>query len=167
MRARERQKKRQIVASGILLLVTSIAAAQSKADLTAKYQTLATYQVRPGMVMFVAFSDTGQACEVTIKRDEAIQSSEAAKGAFSDQLADQLVDELAPVSVRGQPSKFLSPHSYVAGGAFLLKQDFENVTVEKSGNTGDGPTGGLQVLRIIWTKRSCTGVSSGPTAGLH
>lgn len=167
MKANGREQKRQIVASGILLLVTSIAAAQSKADFTTKYQTLATYQVRPGMVMFVEFSDTGQVCEVTIKKDEAIQSSEAAKAVFSDQLADQLVDELAPVSVRGQPSKFLSPHSYVAGGAFLLKQDFQNVTVEKSGNTGDGPTGGLQVLRIIWTKRSCAGISAGPTANLH
>jgi len=148
----------RVAMSGIIWVAACIqVSAQSQIDLMQKYLPIATYQIRPGIIMFVEFDNQGQACQMTLERNEAVSSNDGKRDTFSAQLADQLVDELAPVAVRGQPlSRYLNPDSYVAGGVFLLKQDFTNVSVEKIGNTSDDSTESIRTLRILWTKRSCS-----------
>lgn len=153
---------RQIVICTALLLNPLLLSAQTQSNLDAKYPVVHAYLVRPGFVMFAKFDGAGQVCELQVQKQPLSTVNKDAMIAFSGELADEIANELVPAAERGRPaSDYLSPESYVAGGSFDLKRDFENVSIEKIG-TASGKDDGIQELRILWTKRNCSGEYAAP-----
>jgi hypothetical protein len=130
--------------------------AQSSKDLAEKYQSVSGYEVRPGILMVAEFDAQGQVCQVTLTKNSQAFDGHAASTEFTNELADNVADELSPVAERGAKSEWLNPDSWIAGGVYFDKQDYENISVERAGAMG----GELQSFRIIWLKRHCAGAVS-------
>jgi len=144
-----------------LILISSVAVSalgQSTKDLAGKYSPISAYEVRPGILMLVEFDAGGNACEMTLERSAGPWSDSDAVKTFSDELADELLDELAPSAIRGPAHVWLNSDSFVTGGMYFLKQDYENISVERLGSFGAG----LESVKIIWTKRRCQHPTSSP-----
>lgn len=66
---------------------------------------------------------------------------------------DEVLEELVPTNIRGAESKWLDPDSFVAGNAYELKKDYENVSIEKDGSLSDSSGDGVIIIR--WKNRGC------------
>jgi hypothetical protein len=134
--------------------------AQSKKDLADRYKPVSAYEIRPGILMLAEFDAEGEVCEVTLATNFDASGGRNAATDLTNELADELVDELSPASVRGPAHEWLNPDSTVAGGSYFDKKDYENVSVERYGTVGEG----LRVLKIIWMKRRCATASRSPSS---
>jgi hypothetical protein len=106
-------------------------------------------------LLLAKFDPSGQICEATIRPVAAAESVKSAAG-LSERLADELIEEVVPVSVRGAPERFLDPDSTVAGGVYEVKTNYALVTVEKVGFYSEEPQQeAIQRVVVRWRKREC------------
>ena len=152
--------KNTMAASRVILLVVlglvglRFSIAQSESDFAKRYTPVHAYLLRPGIIMFAQFDTEGQVCRITVQRKEDDSLDQGTL--FSGQLADEIVDQLVPAPIRGKPlGPYLNSDSYVTGGSFFLKKDFENLSVEKMGDVRDSSTDSIRIVQIIWRNRSC------------
>jgi hypothetical protein len=132
------------------------ATGQTKGQLEAKYKEIIAFEVRPGILAFSTFTADGRVCRMAIEKTPLL---DAQHSDFDDTipstLVTQLVDAVVPPSERGKPAKYLNSESFIAGGAALIKQDYENVSVTVYGSAVvEGPNR-ANVIIINWTKRAC------------
>lgn len=145
-------------AIGVLALVclSQASVGQTAQQLASRFRALTVYEIRPGVLMLSKFDTKGQICEAVVEPLRQGSDSKTQQLTLSSKLADELIQEIAPVESRGAASRFLDPDSTVAGGVYELKSNYEFVSIEKMGNfpqnSGDDT---IQVVRITWTKRSC------------
>jgi hypothetical protein len=134
---------------------------QSTSDLKAKYQALPAYEVRPGIVMMPLFTSDGQVCEIVVERhtmDTPTKTTINLDPFLSKETVKELVDELAPPSVRGKALTGFDAWfgSVTIDGPFVItKYTYENVLVEVHGINRDPGPGGDSVVIIKWRKRTC------------
>jgi hypothetical protein len=171
----------------LVLGVTLFAVGQSVDDLRAKYPPEEDYQVRPGIWMTPSYDAEGQVCEMVLERRHAIitatETSVNYDSTLSPQTVKELVDELAPFSVRGREDRAAGTwaESIINGGSAVTKYPYENVTVEVHGalpildreeflrefrasqkpgvhSASHDSTPGIQdvVVFIRWNKRTCS-----------
>src|SRR5580698_10243730 len=111
----------------LLLMLISVALitspGQSKDDLSSKYRPMNAYLVRPGILMLVQFDREGQACEMTLEQTSGLWHGSEEVTPLTNEIAHKLLDELAPVSLRGVKGEYLNPDSIMAGQSYFLKQD--------------------------------------------
>jgi hypothetical protein len=174
-----------------LVVLASVSAAipglgQTAADLAGKYPVVSAYEVRPGVLLTAKYAEDGQACELVLEaRHYQTPAKIELRSTIPPKLEDTLIDELVPMSERGEPKRrwsnkeprdaWVDPDSFSAGGVSYVKRSYENVTIEehgyyvchenprstKSKDKLDCSEGGDEVVVIRWTKRTC-----GKTAGL-
>lgn len=143
----------------VVLLIpfcTWFAAGQTKNQLAAKYKEISTFEIRPGIVAFATFAKDGNVCRLIIEKPGYVggQASGFETTLPGGQI-DLLVDEVAPPDERGKPAKYLNSDSYIAGGASLIKQDYENVSVSLYGSASPEGPNHVNVIIIDWPKRDC------------
>src|SRR5262249_46747483 len=84
----------------LMVLASVLASGQTSEDLAAKYQVVAAYQVRPGILMTANYAEDGQVCEMVLERRYTPDQTDA-DSTIPGKLEDQLIDELAPAAERG------------------------------------------------------------------
>jgi hypothetical protein len=149
--------KRLAISSLILVVFCSfIVSGQTEQQLQSRLKRIAAFEVRAGIDVFPQFTSEGSVCQMVVEKREYLDSGNFDfDKTIPTALATQLVDELAPPSERGKQSKYLSPESYIGGGASFIKQDYENVSVAMYGSSVDGKVSGARVIVITWPKRTC------------
>jgi hypothetical protein len=146
-------------AIGVLafLCLSQSAVGQTAQQLASRFRALSAYEIRPGVFMFSKFDTKGQRCEAIVEPLRQGSDSKTQHLTLSNKLADELIEEIAPVESRGAASRFLDPDSTVAGGVYELKTNYKFVSIEKMGNFPQNPADDtIQVIRITWTTRSCS-----------
>ena len=128
---------------------------QTESQISARLKRIVVFEIRPGIDIFPVFSADGNVCRMVIEKRGYSNEKPDFDIIIPTALANQLVDEVVPSSERGSPAKFLSPDSYIAGGASLTKQDYENVSVSMYGNSVEGKVRGARAIIIEWPKRTC------------
>src|SRR5215470_16569020 len=111
------------------------AAAQTKDHLATKYKEVPAFEIRPGILAFATFGKDGNVCRLIIEKPGYLGGQGSGfDTTLPDGQVDLLVDEVVPRSERGKPAKYLNSDSYIAGGASLIKQDYENLSVSVYGS---------------------------------
>jgi hypothetical protein len=129
--------------------------AQTPQQLGSRFTPVLAYWLRPGILMLTRFDATGQICEALI---EPVKEGTSKAERISDGVADEVIEEVVPAESRGKESRYLDPDSTVAGGVYKVKSNFEFVNIEKMGNVPQSQREDtIQVIRITWTQRTCTG----------
>jgi len=148
----------------ILFLVLEVpvpSRSQSTSDLKAKYRALPAYEARPGIVMMPLFASDGQVCEMVVERHTMNSTTKTTINLdpfLSKETVKELVNELAPPSVRGKELTGFDAWfgSVTIDGPFVVtRYSYENILVEVHGiNRDPGPSGDSVVI-IKWRKRTC------------
>jgi hypothetical protein len=148
-------RRRVLIGKLFMVFFTLPSLCQNAQDLASRFKTVSAYELRPGILLLAKFDPSGQICEATIRPVAAAESVKSAAG-FSERLADELIEEVVPVSVRGAPERFLDPDSTVAGGVYEVKTNYALVTVEKVGFYSEKPQQeAIQRVVVRWRKREC------------
>jgi hypothetical protein len=136
-----------------LLFVTISVWAQSSDDLQSKYGTpFKAFEIRPGVMMTVRFSESGLASEVRIERHAATDSKVYLDTAIPEYLAKEIVDELVPVAERGAKGEF-SGLMLIVGGGGTSSDDYENVSITYYSSQSK-ECSGLVAIVIKWKNRA-------------
>jgi len=143
------------MAKTCILVLTLAAAAlgQTSADLSAKYNHVTAYKVRPDVLMTARFDTDGQVCEMTLEKRQMTDTGIVFRDTFSDTEVRSLMDDLVPENERGRNlTRVLN--GVVAGGSIVTQYTYENVRVDVYGTTRPAPAGD-KVIIITWPKRAC------------
>jgi len=172
----------KIVQLSLLALASVNLFAQSAAEFTAKYPVVEVYEIRPGVWMRPQYSVDGQVCEMIVEKrhshEEGKKTIVDQSSSFTDGEIGDLLDELVPLSVRGEKSPGNWLNSDIVGHSISTVDKYENITVEVDGFLDyDGatfltePTASSNkadkneltfksdanlVLFIFWPKRPCS-----------
>lgn len=128
-----------------------------------KYKPIEAYEIRPGVLAMPRYAQDGQLCEVGVEKRRYSPELIRIDDDFSQKEIDQIVDELVPVSERGQRLKgLLGGMMTMMGNSYSNAAVYENVTVLSYGGiSGEGKrkndlknTGDV-AFTIQWTKRKC------------
>lgn len=134
--------------------ISTITSGQTSADLSAKYQQITSYEVRPDVVMTPQYAADGQVCEMVLEKRQKTDSGMVFGTSFSEEEVKSLVDGLIPEPERGR--NLTKPlNSTIDGGFITTVYTYENVIVRVYGITRPNP-GGDRVIIITWPKRSCS-----------
>lgn len=140
-----------------VMFTGTLLAAQTAADLNARYKPIQSYEIRPGILMIPNFSADGQLCRALIVRSHLngeVVTPDSSVDLDPNKL-QLLIDELAPPASRG---KLLKPDdiSTVLGGGEMRESEFENVTVLHVGAFRGEKCDSPDVLILIsWKQRGC------------
>jgi hypothetical protein len=138
----------------VLLLMFGCATAsrsQSIAELSEKYPVVTAFEIRPGILMTPKYTDEGKICRMSFERQHATRSGNYLGSVISDKLAKDIVDQLAPPTVRGKESKSSGAISIV-GILMMTDFDYENVAVTFLGDPNEA---GTTLVVITWKNRIC------------
>jgi hypothetical protein len=150
------------MAKGLVLFlalgIVAVAFGQTSADLSAKYQQITAYELRPDVVMTPKYATDGQVCEIAIERRQKTETGIVFAAPFSEDEVRHFIDELAPEGERGRNlTKTLNER--VDGGFITTEYTYENVLVRVYGTTRPAPAGD-RVITITWPKRTCSGAAA-------
>jgi hypothetical protein len=143
---------------------------QSASDLKAKYPAIAAYEIRPGIMLAPSYTSEGQVCEVVFERHTiniTTKTTVNLDSFLTKETVKELVDELAPPSVRGKELTGLDAWlgSVTIDGPFVVtRHSYENVLVEVDGINRDPGSSGDLVVIIKWRKRVCAAAEQPATA---
>ena len=134
---------------------------QTAAEMESKYgPPVKAFEVRPGVLMTVKYADDGQVCEMVLERRHTTESGVNLDSTLSDKLVNELIDELAPVAVRGErkDKAYLNGKFYfettISGSLSITERNYEHVTIEIVGSVSKG--GGYMVLIIKRNQNPCS-----------
>ncbi len=130
--------------------------AQSAADLKARYPVVTSYEVRPGILATPRYTVDGQVCEMSIQREHFVRGGVYLISYMSDKLIREIVDELVPVSERGEP---FDGHDWDGpvigtGQAEDVIHDYRNVNITVHQSAFDPRLKPLVVV-VSWKNRKC------------
>ena len=142
-----------VICVGVLLCIPAI----SQSDRFSHYKHVEAYEVRPDILMMPRYSKDGQVCEIALQK--RLYSSD---GFFSDptlQRAEinKLVDELVPLTDRGEKIKGKDMINQSGRGLFM-NTEYENVSImiysDASQHQGEIIARDV-VATITWKHRTC------------
>jgi len=137
----------------ILIPMSMSAQAQTANELKQKYSLLenGSYLVRPNIILTVTFDENGRACRMQIDPQKTSISNRYSIDVISRSIADEIIDEIAPVSRRG---KLLMSLTFNGGCSGVGSTTFENVEISVASTCAPNG-GGITSARIIWRKTTC------------
>lgn len=145
--------KSRLIQISILLLAAIPAWAQSATELEAKYGApLKAYEIRPGIMMAVAFDKSGQVSEMGIEPLVFHGSAIDVDSEISQHLIQNIIDELVPKAKRGAKLKTLEPVS-MGGETVISGEDYWNVSITFFGRKPQGGVSRIVGIRIRWKTR--------------
>ncbi len=131
----------------ILVFVLSLSLlAQTSTDFRKKYQlssSVETFEVRPNILATVSYGERGQVISILIRTRPTSDTNNQAKKEFPLKLAEELTEELAPVSVRG---KMYQNIDAVSGRNVYRTMAYDNLII--STNLHDVSTESVTVSQI-------------------
>jgi hypothetical protein len=96
------------------------AAAPTRDLLAAKFKEIATFELRPGILVFPTVGAEGRLGSVIIEKPGYLEGQNVrCETTIRGEQVNLLMDELVPFEWRGNPSKYLDSDSFIAGGASL------------------------------------------------
>jgi hypothetical protein len=125
---------------------------QTENQLEQRYNRPNAFEVRPGVNAYPTFAADGNVCRMVIAKYPKVDSKSAdTNTTIPPALVKEIENELAPEDERGRElSPYLSPDSFVMGGASLIKKDYENVSIGVYGSGGDA-----YAIVITWRYHTC------------
>ncbi|MGD1062985.1 MAG: hypothetical protein ABR860_06960 [Terracidiphilus sp.] len=137
--------------------------ANSQNPQLSKYKKVEAYEIRPGILMMPRYTSDGQVCEIGLEKRHYSPEMIRTESALSSEEIDELVDELAPASVRGPKPSGLAGHDSILidGHAITRTRNYENVVVEIDAAQSDRCkkgsicSDGDVVVTIRWKNRKC------------
>jgi hypothetical protein len=109
------------------------------------------YIVRPGIVMKVKATASGDACEAEIKPLASTVSKDPYPAVMPSETAKEVVDEIIPETKRGK----LTTHAHANGGCTGMDiSGYEKVTIVLVTRCKEGG-GGVYSARIQWIRDEC------------
>lgn len=142
----------------LVLSVLSATNAQSPSGFARKYPAVTSYEVRPGVFMTPTVGPNGKVCEMTVEKRHLNGNVLDSDGFLSDQLVEDLIDELAPLSQRGKELTGIDNwfgSVEIAGTLVISRKTYENAVVEIYGNNPPHSPIENQAFVIIWKNSSC------------
>lgn len=145
-------------AAVLVLSVLSATNAQSPSGFARKYPAVTSYEVRPGVFMTPTVSPNGKVCEMTVEKRHLNGNLLDSDGFLSDELVEDLINELAPLSQRGNELTGIDNwfgSVEIAGTLVISRKTYENAVVEIYGNYPPGGPIENQAFVIIWKNIGC------------
>lgn len=142
---------------GILILIPILmsvsAEAQTSDELKQKYALLenGSFLVRPNITLTVTFDENRQACRMEFGPQKSSISDQYFTRLMSRKVADEIINEFAPVSKRGE---VLANASFNTSCSSASGTTYENVEISVA-STCRPNGGGVTSARIIWRKSKC------------
>jgi hypothetical protein len=150
------------MAVGTSAAVLLLLAAGPRNERFTKYRAIQAYEVRPGILMMPRYADDGQVCEIGVQRLLYTPEKITLDPTLSRTLIDQIVDELAPVSQRGQRTEKAGAGDLIlqSGNSVVTNTEYENVSIRiysdapQSSDRDETVVEDL-VATITWKHRKC------------
>lgn len=147
--------QRLLFASLLIMMFSLFAFGQTRADFERKYGSEANiFEVRPGILMTVKYGDHGQACEMVIEKRHKTQSGINLNSVLPDALVKELIDELAPVEMRGKriDKGYMDKwylESNISGNLTETDYRYERFTISLIGSLSSSTEGSGTIVLII------------------
>lgn len=140
----------------VVMILTTLAVAQTQGQLEAKYPKVNAYLVRPNILLTARYSNDGRVCNMALQpvrwTGNAVELL-----SLSEEEAIRVVEEIVPESERGKKLGGLlgTDHkvSVFSGHSFTRPYNYENIIVSFAGTTGQD--GSDMVAVVTWRDRSC------------
>lgn len=146
----------------VCVVMLSYSATHAQNGQFSKYKSVEAYEVRPGILMMPRYTADGQTCEIGLEKRHYSPGVISTISSFSSDEIDELVDELAPESVRGpKPTGFAGRDSLLIDGHVITwTRNYENIVVyiyaPQSDRCRKGIcTEGNVAVTIAWKNRKC------------
>lgn len=126
---------------------------QTENQLEQRYRRPNVFEVRPGVNAYPTFASDGNLCRLVVAKRPRVDNKVADMDtSMPPALVKEIEDELIPPDERGRElSPYLSPDSFVMGGASLIQKDYENVSIGVYGSGGDA-----YGIVIKWHYHACS-----------
>jgi hypothetical protein len=122
---------------------------QTENQLEQRYNRPNAFEVRRGVNAYPTFAADGNVCRMVIAKFPKVDNMDTT---IPPALVKEIENELAPEDERGRElSPYLSPDSFVAGGASLIQKDYENLSIGVYGSGGDA-----YAIVIAWRYHTCS-----------
>lgn len=146
----------QFLFASLLIMMFCISAfGQTPADFERKYGSKANiFEVRPGILMTVKYGDDGQACEMVLEKRHKTHSGINLNSVLPDALVKELIDELAPVEMRGKriDKGYMDKwylESNISGNLTETNYRYEKFTISLIGSLSSSTEGSGTIVLII------------------
>jgi hypothetical protein len=142
----------RIVAGCFLVAAASFAFSQTSQDLHNRYgePDRERFAARPGISLTVAYGSDHLACEALIDPPQPLASTEEHVPLMSSEGVSEVLEEVAPVAIRG---KEISSASFQSGCNQVRVTDYENASIMRSIHTCDLSSHDQDARTIITFKR--------------
>jgi hypothetical protein len=140
-----------------LALVVLTVTAQTERQIELRYPRLYVFAVRPNMTLTAKYSvSDGQVCEMVLEPRHWDGEKFLLMPTLSEEDTISVVEEVVPLSERGNRTKNeFDRLAAVSGGSFSRTYDYEKITVQVAGSTGEKGSG-ITAALVRWRNRPCS-----------
>ena len=138
----------------VIFLLSVSLFAQTSSELRKKYQVsnaIETFEVRPNVMATFFYGEGGQAIAIFIRPRPTSDTNNQSKTEMPDKIAEEVLDELVPVSVRGK-SRAGQSIDFVSGRNIYQTMSYENLTVDKTMHQSTIDKLTVSQIYIVWQK---------------
>jgi hypothetical protein len=138
----------------LMLLIPLSISAQTSSELHQKYKSTSaveSFEVRPGLIATVFYSEDGQPVEVSIK-SRLFYTSNVAQTEMPLSIFEEVVAEFAPVAKRG---KLCNETDSESGRNHYVHTTYENVSIYSALHNRGQDNATASMAHIRWKKMSC------------
>lgn len=146
---------RYLMATCLLLI------AKPEASRFAKYKSIESYQIRPGILMMPTYSQDGQVCEIGVEKRLYSPEGVSVDPILPRKTIQEIFDELAPIQDRGPRVKDFGEDLMIEGGQVITtKIGYKNIVFQifserMPSSTNSKVVEGDIAARIQWRNRTC------------
>ena len=135
--------------------------AQTSDELRQKYKVTSaveSYEVRPGIIATVFYSENRQPVEILIK-PRLFYTNELSKNEMPFKVIEEILDEFVPMAKRG---KLCQDIDSVSGRNHYVHTTYENVSLYSVIHNRGADNATVSMVQIRWEKIYCPSVTSKP-----
>src|ERR1700721_538994 len=158
-----KEPEMRIVAGCLLLVGAALASQQSSSEYHGIYgpSDVERFTVRPGITMTVEYGPDQVACQMIITRSRPLLATihwPPTSTMLSENEMNQIIDELAPATVRG--AKIQNLGGWQSGQAFASVEDYENAEVTHTGtDCKKSPAACMYMASIRFKRKECDSIN--------
>jgi len=143
---------------GVSSLVIAVLGMHSAQELRSRYTRVESYEIRPGVLAMPKYAKDGTICQISIEKLH-VQSDSVELGTptMSHELVLEMIDELAPQSVRGNALTHFAGLDYVDeinGLTDVAVANYESISVRIFRLRSDD--GDIAAI-LQWKRKQCGG----------